>query len=105
MNMVMTVIVPVELREQAEAMAAQLSSESDGPAFVVDLSATGEPPVTHIGCQPIVTEAMAAQMQALTQIPEWSTAIVSACDGSDYLGQFDAIARSHGLQRIQEVHA
>lgn len=57
-------IVPAAGRENADALAPQVTGQTEGPTYTIPLSSDGGQTVTHYGCCTAVSSPMLAVMQA-----------------------------------------
>lgn len=97
--MVVNLIIPVAFKAAAEAAVHQLSPESQGESLVIRLSATGQEPATHVACQPIVTLATYAALQAMQASGQFGSVALAVASG-ELLESFDQLASQNGLARI-----
>ena len=104
--MVAIVIVPAELKPQAEQAVKQLAPESSGESFIVPLktvtSAPGVP--THWACLPIASNDTLVQIQTMVHQPPFSPqSILGICDSEQIESEFDAVLRAHHLESVDAV--
>lgn len=93
------VVVPVGLRPQAEVAVRQIDADSVGLTFVIELSSNGQLPVTHVGCQPNVTDTAATAIEGMVPSFPGSSMFV-ASSPEDHLPMISRSLASLGLQKV-----
>jgi len=95
------IVIPIDSKAAAEAVVSQVDSQSIGETFTIRLSATGSEPVTHVSCQPNVTENGLAAIQQIAQAFAGAYVFIAESE-ADHLPMID---RSFAALELQKVEA
>lgn len=96
----MLIVVQVAQKATAESAVSQLDPSSAGTTFVIDLSSTGQEPITHVACQPNVPASLVPHVQAIAS--RFSGASVfAATSAEDHLPMIARSLQSIGLMKVE----